>query len=128
MYENLKGLGITTPDEVEHYSLRQDAENDVLKVYFKRHKGSLFAKSVKFEYPRQHKKLIVDSGTHKYQDITEINTNLSYVVEELDQITQHHQYEADIKKKIIADLRHLEKSVSKQIAQIEADLERYSVK
>jgi phage terminase Nu1 subunit (DNA packaging protein) len=32
--------------------------------------------------------MLVDSGTHEYKDVTEINANLKYVVDELDNLTQ----------------------------------------
>ncbi len=36
MYDNLKSLGITNPDEIDRYSLRQEANNDILKIYFQK--------------------------------------------------------------------------------------------
>lgn len=36
MYDNLKSLGITNPEEIDRYSLRQEANNDILKSIFKR--------------------------------------------------------------------------------------------
>lgn len=56
MYDNLKSLGITNPEEIDRYSLRQEANNDILKIYFQKDKGEFFAKSVKFKYPRQLKR------------------------------------------------------------------------
>lgn len=53
MFPHLVGLGINEPTQIERYSLRQEAHKDVLKIYFKKQKGELFAKSVKFKYPRQ---------------------------------------------------------------------------
>ena len=53
MFPHLTGLGIQDPKQIERYSLRQEAHKDVLKVYFRKQKGELFAKSVKFKYPRQ---------------------------------------------------------------------------
>lgn len=47
MYDNLKSLGITNPEEIDRYSLRQEANNDILKIYFQKDKGEFFAKSVK---------------------------------------------------------------------------------
>ncbi len=35
MYDNLKSLGITNP-EIDRYSLRQEANNDILKIYFQK--------------------------------------------------------------------------------------------
>lgn len=44
MYDNLKSLGVNHPDDIDRYSLRQEANNDILKIYFRRDKGELFAK------------------------------------------------------------------------------------
>lgn len=129
MYDNLKSLGIQDPDTIESYTLRQEANHDILKIYFKKQKGEFFAKSVKFKYPRQRKTILIDSGTHEYKDVTEINANLKYVVDELDALTQpaapaSTQDNADIKEKILRDLRHLEKVVQNKIREIEQDLEK----
>ncbi len=94
-YENLKSLGIQEPTSVDSYTLRQEANHDILKIYFKKQKGEFFAKSVKFKYPRQRKTMLVDSGTHEYKDVTEINANLKYVVDELDNLTQGVHVQAD---------------------------------
>ncbi len=59
MYDNLKSLGITQPEDVDRYSLRQEANNDILKIYFRKDKGEFFAKSVKFKYPRQRKTVVL---------------------------------------------------------------------
>ncbi|ANS84650.1 UPF0325 protein [Vibrio scophthalmi] len=125
MFANLIGLGIQDPQQIERYSLRQEAHKDVLKIYFRKQKGELFAKSVKFKYPRQIKNVLVDSGSHKYREVTEINRNLTLVIDELNKITKPIKLaEADVKQKILSDLRHLEKVVSSKIAEIEADLEK----
>ncbi|NHX33668.1 DUF3461 family protein, partial [Escherichia coli] len=60
--------------------------------------------------------------------INEINTNLRYAIEELDQICQTDQTDIDLKHKILDDLRHLEHVVSNKIAEIEADLEKLTRK
>ena len=70
--------------------------------------------------------MLIDSGTHEYKDVTEINANLKYVVDELDNLTQgvHVEIDQDIKQKILRDLRHLEKVVQNKISEIERDLEK----
>ncbi|NOH98500.1 DUF3461 family protein [Vibrio sp. 99-70-13A1] len=123
MFPNLTGLGIHEPKQIERYSLRQEAHKDILKIYFRKQKGELFAKSVKFKYPRQVKNVLVDSGSHQYKEVTEINRNLTLVIDELNKITKPApKAEIDVKEKILTDLRHLEKVVSSKIAEIEADL------
>lgn len=124
MYDNLKSLGITHPEEVDRYSLRQEANNDILKIYFRKDKGEFFAKSVKFKYPRQRKTVVSDQAGQGFKEIQEISPNLRYVIDELDQICQQEQAEVDLKIKILDDLRHLELVVSNKISEIEADLEK----
>ncbi|WP_070970796.1 DUF3461 family protein [Vibrio sonorensis] len=125
MFPNLTGLGIHDPKQIERYSLRQEAHKDVLKIYFRKQKGELFAKSVKFKYPRQVKNVLVDSGSHQYKEVTEINRNLTLVIDELNTLTRPEKIaEVDLKEKVLSDLRHLEKVVSSKIAEIEADLQK----
>ncbi len=124
MYDNLKSLGIANPEDIDKYSLRQEASNDILKIYFRKDKGEFFAKSVKFKYPRQRKTIVADNAGQGYKEINEISPNLRYVVDELDQICQRDQVEVDLKRKILSDLRHLESVVTHKISEIEADLEK----
>ncbi|CRZ50809.1 structural protein [Vibrio cholerae] len=68
---------------------------------------------------------MVDSGSHQYKEVTEINRNLTLVIDELNKITKPEVMgEVDVKQKILNDLRHLEKVVASKIAEIEADLQK----
>ncbi|CAM3733137.1 hypothetical protein VA7868_00736 [Vibrio aerogenes CECT 7868] len=125
MYPHLKSLGIHEPEEIERYTIRQEALKDVLKIYFHKQKGEFFAKSVKYKYPRQIKNVLVDSGSHQYKEVTEINRNLMLTLDELNQITgPDRTQDIDLKEKILTDLHHLEKVVASKIAEIEADLQK----
>lgn len=129
MYDNLKSLGINQPEDIERYSLRQEANNDILKIYFRKDKGEFFAKSVKFKYPRQRKTIAADNGgVSGFKEVNEINPNLRYVIDELDLICRGGREEVDLKQKILQDLRHLESVVSNKIAEIEADLDKLTKK
>ncbi|WP_029685196.1 DUF3461 family protein [Tatumella saanichensis] len=128
MYDNLKGLGITHPEEIDRYSLRQEANNDILKIYFRKDKGEFLAKSVKFKYPRQRKTIVSDQTQQGFREIQEISPNLRYIIDELDEICQQEKEEIDLKVKILDDLRHLELVVSNKISEIEADLEKLTRK
>ena len=124
MYDNLKSLGITNPDEIDRYSLRQETNNDILKIYFHKDKGEFFAKSVKFKYPRQRKTIAADGTGQGFREVQEISPNLRYVIDELDRICLRDRIEVDLKHKILDDLRHLESVVANKIAEIESDLEK----
>jgi hypothetical protein len=125
MFPHLTSLGIHDPTQIERYTIRQEALKDILKIYFHKQKGELFAKSVKFKYPRQIKNVLVDSGSHQYKEVTEINRNLTLIIDELNQLIPEEQYsEVHLKEKILTDLRHLEKVVANKIAEIESDLHK----
>ncbi len=34
-----ESLGISSPEDIDRYSLRQEASNDILKIYFRKDKG-----------------------------------------------------------------------------------------
>lgn len=124
MFEHLNAVGVTDTDKIEKYTLRTEGYDDILKIYYKREKGDLFARSEKFKYPRQQKRVKVDSGTRSYMDTTEISPALRKIVDELDSIARRVHVETDLKKKILDDLHHLEKVVQNKIEEIEADLKR----
>lgn len=124
MYKNLQGIGVSNPTSIERYSLRQEANHDIIKIYFHKQRGELFARSMKLKFPRQRKTVLVDGGRGTYKDVSEINTNLRFIVEELDQLTKREQVEHDLKAEILRDLRHLEKVVSNKMKEIEVKLER----
>jgi hypothetical protein len=123
-YPYLNAIGITDTDLIEKYTVRSEGHADVLKVYYAKAKGELFARSEKYKYPRQKKRITVDSGTHAYSDTTEVAPALRYVVDELDKIVQQEAQDMDVKEKILTDLRHLEKVVANKIAEIEEDLKK----
>lgn len=127
MYDNLKSLGITNPEEIDRYSLRQEANNDILKIYFQKDRGEFFAKSVKFKYPRQRKTVVADGIGQGYKEVQEISPNLRYVIDELDQICQRDRSELDLKRKI-RRLAPPESVVANKISEIEADLDKLTRK
>lgn len=86
MYINLKKIGIISPETISHYSLHQEGMNDVLKIYFRKKKGELFARSVKFKYPKQRKTITIDSNGERYKQVKEISPILLHIIEELDQL------------------------------------------
>ena len=42
MYDNLKSLGITNPEEIDRYSLRQEANNDIPENLFPERQRRVF--------------------------------------------------------------------------------------
>ncbi len=128
MYENLKKIGINDASTIEKYSLRQEEDHDVLKVYYKKDKGEFFARSEKFKFPRERKRVTISSSRGEFEEYYEISEKLSLVVEELDTATNRVEAPVDLQKKILKDLKHLEKVVTNKIAEIERDLDALTKK
>jgi hypothetical protein len=126
MYTNLNTIGVTNHNDIERYSIRQEGNKDILKIYFKKKKGehSLFARSAKFKFPRQRKKVAGDRGGDGFRNISEINSTLRYIIKELDTLTVQVTSDKEMKLQILDDLKHLEIVVTSKIQEIESKLEK----
>jgi Protein of unknown function (DUF3461) len=119
----LKSLGVKSLDTIDYYIVRNEKENDILKIYHKREKGSLFSKSEKFKFRRSIRQ-VPAANPKDISEINEISPMLSKLMDALDQITQKKRQEITAKEKILEDLRHLEKVVANKVSEIEAQLEK----
>ena len=122
MYPNLRDIGIRNPEDIKRYSLRQEGEKDVLKVYFRKQSGMLIGKSSKFKFQRQMKKVSGGQNTEKFTDLSEINPTLRKIIQELDSLSVQVGTEQELKKQVLSDLRHLQDVVNNKIAEIEKKL------
>ena len=123
-YPTLTEMGVQSIEDIYKYSLRQEGENDVLKIYFRREKGSLLPKSKKFKFGRSHKTVRVDSSHDKYQEITEMSSFLMKAVDELHELVQHEHDVQNIKERLHSDIDHLEKVIQSKLAEIRRDIEK----
>jgi len=124
MYPNLKNIGVVNYENIEKFTLRQEADNDILKIYFHKASREFLAKSLKFKFPRQRKKVAGDHGSKGFRNVSEINSTLRYVIKELDDLTVHVKEEKEMKMQILDDLRHLESVVASKIIEIERKIEK----
>ena len=123
-YTILKSLGVKDVDNIERYAVRLEGESDSLKIYYEKKKGQLFHKSEKFKFFRTRRAVRSSSGPNEYMDMSEVSPMLTKVMAELDDIVKNDQQEQDVKKKILTDLRHLEKVVKQKIQEIEVQLDK----
>lgn len=86
-YPALSEMGITRFHEISRYSLRPDGSNrDILRVHYKRAKGSFLAQSRKYQFGRSSKMVIADGGTARMEQTWEISPFLLKAVSELDSL------------------------------------------
>jgi hypothetical protein len=102
-YPALAEMGIVRFHEISHYSLRQDgADKDILRVNYKRAKGSLLPYSRKYKFGRSLKTVIADGGTARMEHTYEISPFLLKAVAELDGLVAQNRL--DTGKSVNTDL------------------------
>jgi len=92
-------MGIKNPEEISRYSLQTLNNTDILRVVYKRQKGSLFPSSKKFKFPRT--KRLVTSDYRGDSEVTEISPFLIRVIDELHDIVEHKHTSQEQKEIIL---------------------------
>ncbi len=123
-YTILKSLGVKDIENIERYAVRMEGDSDVLKIYHVKKKNQLFHKSEKFKFSRSRRGVRSATDPHSYTEISEVSPMLTKVMAELDDVVEHEHQEQDAKKRILDDLRHLEKVVKQKIEEIEVQLDK----
>ena len=128
-WPTLAEMGVTRFHEIAHYTLRQDGDSkDVLKISYKRQKGSLLPESRKYRFGRSLRSVLADGGTARIEHVYEISPYLLAAVAELDRLVGINALadgEAsdpllDRKAKVLTDLSHIERTLAQRIAAADA--------
>ena len=120
----LQEMGVNNPDEITHYSLRQEGHGDVLKIYYRRQKGSFLPSSRKYKFGRSAKTIMLDSGKQEFEETYEISPFLLKAIAELDKIVSHKESASDRKKMILNEMKHLEKTVTLKLNELREQIEK----
>ena len=107
-YEALWAMGIQHPAEIDRYALFMVNNTDILRIVYKRKKGSILPVSRSYKFPRLKKSTLVDSGTRKTEVLFESSQEFRNAVAELDDLLDT-RYTADQARALIAEeVQHLE--------------------
>lgn len=126
MYQTLESMGVTSFDDIEKFTLRYENGYDVLKVYYRREKGSLLPKSKKFKFGRSTKTVLADGGQQTYRQVQEPSLVVLRAVEELGKIVGKQKEDKISKAELVEELVHLEKVMSSKIAELKEKIETMS--
>lgn len=117
----LEEMGITRAHEISNYSLRSDGgRTDILKVSYKRKKGSLLPQSRKYTFGRSLHTVVADGGTARMEQSYEISPFLLKAIAELDLLVKPSEPAKDLRveranseshQEIMHDFEMLEKMV-----------------
>ena len=122
-YPTLTEMGINNPGEIERFSLSTVNHTDILRIVYKRKKGSLLPASKRFRFGRAAKTVIADSGTRKTEVVHEISPFVQKAVRELEQIISAKGSAVEHAKLIREEVRRLNEEVAGRLAYIESLLD-----
>jgi len=123
-HPTLTEMGITSFESISKYTLRQEGDFDILKIYYKREKGSFLPRSKKFRFGRATRTVMVDSGRQQWQEVSEISPFLLRALTELNKLAHEENKVADNKESISEDLLHLERIMAEKLAVIRAKIDQ----
>ena len=126
-YKTLREMKVKRPDQIDRYSVQTlehaNEHTDVLRIVYKRKKGSLLPESKRFRFPRIKKTEMQDSGTRQMDIRWEVSPFLQKAVSELDQILETEISEQRRREIIIDELRQLEEDAAHRIDYIRSLVE-----
>lgn len=126
-YKTLKEMKIKRPTQIDRYSVQTiehpDVHTDVLRIVYKRKKGSLLPESQRFRFPRIKKTEMQDSGTRKIDIRWEVSPFLQKAVSELDQLLTTELSKEENIKLILEEMRRLEEDAAHRIDYIRSLVE-----
>lgn len=120
-FPTLSEMGINRCNEITHYALRQDGKSrDILKVYYKRKKGSVLPERKIFKFGRSAKMIADNEAPNGSIEIFEISPFLLRAVSELDSLVDAHKSSNDKLKLMLKHVEQLEKDVKFATEEIKA--------
>jgi len=118
MYKTLESMGITSFEDIERFTLRSENNSDILKVYYRRQKGSFLPKSKKFKFGRARKTVLTDGGKQTYKEIEEPSLTVLSAVDELTKLVGKQNELKVTKEDLVKEMDHLERVMTDKMAEI----------
>ena len=119
-YPTLTEMGISSPGEIERYSLNTVNNTDFIRIIYKRQKGSFRAASKRFEFGRAAKTIMADSGTQKSEVVHEISPFVLKAMSELDDILSSKKSTVEHVNLVKDELKRLHQEMESRLTYIES--------
>lgn len=110
-YPTLAEMDISRAEEIRHYTLHQEGKRDVLKVFYKRKKGSFLPERKTFKFGRSAKMIATGDNNNPSREIHEISPFLLKAISELDSLLKSHDSVVDKKQHIIDRMEQIEQEI-----------------
>ena len=109
-YPGLKEMDVSGFDEIKSYSVQQDKKDrDILRISYKRKKGSMLPKRKTFRFGRSEKMINDTTAPGGTVTVYEISPFLQKVMLELDSIIGTSHDEKDKVKELLRHIKQLER-------------------
>lgn len=131
LYPALSEMGVQNAHEISGYSLRTvGADRDVLKIRYKRAKGSLLPHSRTYNFGRSARAVVADGGTARMEYTHEISPFLLKAIAELDELVSYSESQsanseaavstASQTSALVKELESLEAMVSGHVSKVDS--------
>ncbi len=111
-YPSLESMGVRNPEQIISYTVSQPrTDTDVLRLKYKRPKGSFLPVTRRYEFGRAAKPSISDSGTRNTTTMYEISPLLVKAMGELDSIVSGERSRSDLKEAMIEEISRIEQDL-----------------
>jgi hypothetical protein len=123
--EKVTEMGVTRFKEISQYALYTDGNTtDVLKIYYKRAKGSFLPHSRKYRFGRSIKMMLTESDRGVRQEMHVISPFLQRALGELDLLSASKQSAMDEKARLLSDIDRLERVVVDTIGDMRSRIDK----
>lgn len=119
-YPALKRIGVTNPAQISRYSVQEINNVDILRIIYKRAKGSLLPVSRKYKFERTEKRIAVDGGRNQAQMMYEISPFLAELMGELSSIVKSKHSRTESKEIIFDEISRLEEEINTRISYLKS--------
>ncbi|NKB78215.1 MAG: DUF3461 family protein [Gammaproteobacteria bacterium] len=125
-YPTLNEMGILNPLEIDRYSLQTVNNIDILRVVYRRKKGSVLPASKRFRFPRTEKMSLGHGDARSTQVFYEISPVVHKAMVELDRIVRARKDRNQQMEVIREEMQRLQEETSTRIDYINSLIEDLS--
>jgi len=112
-YPHLAEMGVLHPEQISSFSVNSISYTDVLRIVYRRPKGSILPLTRTYKFPRIQKSLKLDDGTiKKKKTVMESDPALKAAVDELKDLMKSRKHKHDIANEVLEELRLLEEDIA----------------
>ena len=109
-YPQLTEMGVTHPQQIDRYMVNSISNFDVLRILYRRQKGSLLPVSRTYEFPRVQRSFTNRGG--QTETVMETAPELRAATDELKQLLEAKENRQGAAEAILDELRQLEEEVA----------------